>query len=215
VTSPSTSPIYAGRRRYVAREIARVALRLFGERGFDDVTVDEIAAAVGISSRTFFRYFPTKDEVVLQYQRRIQERLVEAFAARPADEPPITALREAYLATSHVAPEDREGVLLTNRFMVRSPSLEARAQGERAASNRAIVALLAERLDVEADADPRPETITVAMSAVAGAAFQRWITRGGTGDPADEIAESLAVLERGLGELDQVPSRRRKRRRSA
>src|SRR5688500_11186488 len=109
MTAPAAS-LQDRRRRYVAQEIAQVAMRLFGERGFDDVTVDEIAAAAGISSRTFFRYFATKDEVVLQYQRRIQERLVEALAGRPAGEGPVTALRQAYLHTSRVAPEDRERV---------------------------------------------------------------------------------------------------------
>lgn len=200
------------RRRYVAREIAIAAMRLFGEHGFENVTVEEIAQEVGISSRTFFRYYSTKDEVVLQYQRRIQERLVRALASRPADEGPVTALRNAYLATSHVTPEDREAVLLTNRFMAESPALMTRAHGVRTSESRSVIDLLAERMGLDPEADPRPETIAVSMGAASGAAFQRWIAHGGHGDPAEEIAKALGMLEGGLAAFDAERTRHGRRR---
>src|ERR1700757_2546143 len=100
--------LQAARRQDTASEIARVAIRLFAARGFDAVTVDEIATEVGISARTFFRYFGSKEDVVLQFQRRLNERLIDAFEAQPADEGAVTALRNAYISTSTVAPEDRE-----------------------------------------------------------------------------------------------------------
>lgn len=200
------------RRRYVAREIAAAAMRLFGDRGFEAVTVEEIAAAAGISARTFFRYYATKDEVVLQYHRRMQDRLVEALAARPEREGPITALRSAYLATSHVAPEDRESVLLTNRFLGASDDLRVRTQGLHTDGSRAIVSMIAGRMGVDPTSDSRPETVVVAMGAAAGAAFQRWISSGGEGDPADHIAAALALLQAGLDPLDRP--RRRNRARS-
>lgn len=195
------------RRRYVAREIAAAAMSLFGERGFDDVTVEEIAAAAGISSRTFFRYYATKEEVILQYQRRIHERLVEALAARPQAEGPVTALREAYLATSHVAPEDRETVVLRNRFLSGSRTLRVRADGERSADSREVTDVLAGRIDVDA-ADPHLETLAVAMGATASAAFTRWIAGGGVGDLADEIGAALSLVEDGLTALDNWPKPR-------
>ena len=200
------------RRRYVAREIAVAAMRLFGEHGFENVTVEEIAKVVGISSRTFFRYYATKDEVVLQYQRRIQERLVDALASRPTEEGPVTALRSAYLATSHVAPEDREAVLLTNRFMTASPALTTRAHGVRTSESQRVIELLAGRMGMDPETDPRPETIAVSMGAAAGAAFQRWIAQGGHGDPAEEIAKALGMLEGGLVQFDVRPPRHRRRR---
>jgi AcrR family transcriptional regulator len=192
------------RRRYIASEIAAAAMTLFGEHGFDDVTVEEIAAAAGISSRTFFRYYATKEEVILQYQRRLNERLVEALAGRPPEEGPVTALREAYLATSRVAPEDCETVVERNRFLAGSRALRVRADGERAADSKAVTDVLAERIGAD-PADPRLETVAVAMGATASAAFTRWVAAGGIGDPADEIGGALALIERGLAALDKWP----------
>jgi AcrR family transcriptional regulator len=191
----------------VKREIAAAAMRLFDAEGFDAVTVDKIAAAVGISSRTFFRYYETKEDLLLQHHRRIQERLVEALAARPASEGPVTALKAAYLATSRVAPEDREDVLLSNRFLANSRALRVRLDGEMTADRAPIVKNLAERMGVAPD-DARAETLAVAMGAAAGAAFQRWLTSGGEGDPAEQIDAALNLLERGLAHLDMGTGRR-------
>ncbi len=206
-----TETFQAKKRRYTAGEITRVALRLFGERGFDEVTVDEIAAEVGISSRTFFRYFATKDEVLLQYQRRLNERMINAVAGRPPEEGPVTALRNAYLVTSTVPAEDREAVALQSRFLFSTRDLIARAHGERAADNGPIIELLAQRMGVDPAVDPRPETIAVSMGAAAGAAFHRWVAGGGRGDPADLIAAALDLLETGLASLEITPPRRRTR----
>jgi AcrR family transcriptional regulator len=200
------SALQAKRRIFLEREIAATAMRLFGERGFDQVTVDEIAGAVGISSRTFFRYFETKEDLVLQYQRRIHARLVEAFMARPPGEGAVTALRQAYLATSHVEAADREQVLATNRFLPQSRTLRVRTHGERIDDRAEVMAELARRLGRGAD-DADIETIAVAMSAAASAAFQRWLADGGLGDPAQQIARSLDVLMSGLAQFDQPPGK--------
>ncbi|GID27449.1 TetR family transcriptional regulator [Paractinoplanes brasiliensis] len=78
------------------QEVVAVALRLFAERGFDAVTTTEIAAAAGISPRSFFRYFPTKEDVVLSSLREAGERVREALAARPTGEPVWDSLRLAF-----------------------------------------------------------------------------------------------------------------------
>src|SRR5438105_4776689 len=95
----------AGQRRQVEADIEGAGLRLFAERGLEGVTVDEIAAAAGVSTRTFFRYFPFKIDVVLLYYRRRQAQVLEALAGRPPHEPPFSALRNALLA---VIPEGGE-----------------------------------------------------------------------------------------------------------
>jgi AcrR family transcriptional regulator len=191
------------RRRFVANEIARTALRLFAEKGFDEVTIDEIAAEAGMSSRTFFRYYATKEDVVLQYQRRTQERLLSALGRRPAEEGPVTALREAYLATSTVAPEDRERVRMQSRFTADSRTLGVRSHGDRALDELKVAELLAERMGVDPATDPRPRTIAVSMGAAAAAAYNAWVLGGGEGDPAADIAAALQLLEDGLSRLDR------------
>ena len=198
-----TDSLQEKRRRFVANEIAGAALRLFAEKGFDEVTIDEIAAEAGMSSRTFFRYYATKEDVVLQYQRRTQERMRATLARRPPEEGPVTALRETYLATSTVPPEDRERVRMQSRFTADSRTLGVRSHGDRAIDELQVVELLAARMGVDPATDPRPRTIAVSMGAAAAAAFNAWVLGGGKGDPAADIAAALGLLEEGLSQLDQ------------
>jgi AcrR family transcriptional regulator len=200
VTAPES--LVDRRRRLVRADIGRVAINLFAERGFDAVTVDDIAAAAGISQRTFFRYFATKDEVVLDYERRLHERLVAVVADRPTEEGPVTALRNAYLATSQVAPEDRDHVVQLGRILAAAPELRATAHGARTTSNDDLVELIAARMGMPA-ADARPRGVVAAMTAVAAVEWAAWVEGGGDGDPAERIGAALALVEVGLAELDR------------
>jgi AcrR family transcriptional regulator len=177
---------------------------LFAARGFDTVTVDEIAAAAGMSARTFFRYFASKEDVVLQYQRRLDERLIETVRNRPADEGPVTALRNSYLATSTVPPGDREAVAVRSRVTHDARTLRGRSHAEQTAKDGRLVAAVAERMGVDPMTDERPHVISVAMAAVASAAWEAWLNDGHEDDPADTIAAALALVEQGLLELDDV-----------
>ncbi len=177
---------------------------MFVEHGFDNVTVDDIAAAAGSSPRTFFRYFATKDEVVLDYERRLQERLLVALRSRPADEGPVEALRQAYIETSHVEPAERERVLQVGRVLENAPVLRARVTGERIAEDSG-----ARRSTSPNDLGARPDdarvrVIIASMGAVAEKEFRTWVRGGGKGNPAKRISEALALLESGLGQLDKT-----------
>src|SRR4051794_15137721 len=90
----------------MSSELESIALRLFAERGFDEVPVDLIAAEARISVRTFYRYFPSKEDVFQHQIARRSEGLQAALAARPFDEPPLHSLRVAY--AQQIAGEDAE-----------------------------------------------------------------------------------------------------------
>src|SRR5581483_8814703 len=129
MTEPSTSTIERPRpglrerrKRLTAAELEAAALRLFGERGFDAVTVDDIAAEADVSRRTFFRYFASKEDVLLADHFVQLARLREAIATRPADEPVLTALRRALLSMTSDFEERREMVILRGRIMRETPS---------------------------------------------------------------------------------------------
>lgn len=207
----ATESLIERRRRLVRADMGRVALDLFAERGFDAVTVDDIAAAAGTSPRTFFRYFATKDEVVLDYERHLHARLVAAVAARPASEGPVTALREAFRATSHVEPADRQRIVQLGRILDAAPVLRAKAQGERFTDSAALTRVVAERMRVEDD-DMRARTVVAAMTAVAAAEFRAWVDSGGQDDPGERIVTALALVEGGLAALDHARRRRTRRR---
>src|ERR687885_439379 len=105
------------RKRLTAAELEAAAYRLFGERGFDAVTVDDIAAEADVSRRTFFRYFASKEDVLLADHFVQLARLREAMASRPAGEPIVTALRNAVLSITGDFEERKEMVILRGRLM--------------------------------------------------------------------------------------------------
>lgn len=85
----------AKRSEMMTSELEAVALRLFDQRGFADVTVEEIASEAQISVRTFYRYFAAKEDVLQLRIVRRSEMLREALVARPVDESPLRSLRVA------------------------------------------------------------------------------------------------------------------------
>ena len=101
------------------------ALRLFVEKGYGATTVEEIAAAAGVSHMTFFRYFPRKEEVV-EYDE-YDPLLEDLIAARPPDEAPITAVHNALrVGLQQVLSTDREALLIRTRLILDNPVLRSR-----------------------------------------------------------------------------------------
>jgi AcrR family transcriptional regulator len=99
-TSPtrgSTQPSLRERTRAAMRaEVSEVAFRLFAEQGFENTTVEQIAAEAGLSRTTFFRYFGTKEELVLGRMAEFGHEVAAALATRPESERPWEALRRAF-----------------------------------------------------------------------------------------------------------------------
>ena len=91
---PSTAGLRQRKKDRTRRAIAEAALALFETRGYDQTTVDDIAAAADVSPRTFFRYFASKDEAVFERAGDVQQHVLALLAARPEGEPLLTSLRE-------------------------------------------------------------------------------------------------------------------------
>lgn len=109
----------------VAASISAVALDLFDKRGFDGVTVDEIAAASGISRRSFFRYFATKEDIVVSGHAAFGERITERVKARPEGEDVWLSLRRGYDILVDNVDRDPEGAARTMRVINATASLRA------------------------------------------------------------------------------------------
>jgi AcrR family transcriptional regulator len=205
------------RRAFIADEIERVAIDLFAARGFGEVTVDEIAEAAGISPRTFFRYFPTKAHVVRAHQQRLVDRLIRALAARPADEGPVTALREALLATSSMRADDKDRILLVGRLLSNGGEGVAGDVAFDANRTNEIVTIVAEHAGLDTVGDIRPSVVVAAMTGAAQAAFRAWVESGGMVELATMVADALELLNDGFAALDSptaplTASRRRRAR---
>lgn len=152
------------RKKQQTREaLIAAAQRLFTEQGFDGTTTDEIAAAADVSQRTLFRYFAGKEEMALAPLAEMQEGFTDEVRRRPADEPPMTALRLAAramigaFAGDGPEVEQRRQILGSTIDLVnRTPALLAENLRRTVARGERLAQLLAEREGVDMADDPRP-----------------------------------------------------------
>lgn len=157
----------------VRARIADTAIELFAEHGFDQVTVDQIAATVGISTRSFNRYFPTKEDAVMADAAVWGDIVRDAFAARPADEPVWASLGAAYDLMLSTSEADQARQKLAMRVLVSAPTLRARNLEKHLAWARMLVPLVAARLTGE-DAEVRAEAVVHASLACFDVALVTW-----------------------------------------
>jgi len=189
------------RKKLTAAELEAAAYRLFGERGFDAVTVDDIAAEADVSRRTFFRYFASKEDVLLADHFTQLARLREAMASRPADEPIVTALRNAVLSMTGDFDARKEMVILRGRLMRDTPSLQARSLVHQKLWEDAMQEMVAERLGVDPVKDLRPGVVSAAALAAMRVAFTNWLSGGCDSDLIALTTEALDLLDGGLQQL--------------
>lgn len=155
------------RRRILLSEYERIALELFAERGYHKVTVDEIAAAAGITTRTLFRYFPSKQDCLLGFPRRgLAEELEMIKQLDPSDDP-LMAAWEGIRAFASSRSVDPEVMNLWRAASEGAPDVVARLRGERTyAINGALTEYCERSLAVDANADPRPRLIAGLLTGV-------------------------------------------------
>lgn len=175
------------------------ALRLFGEQGYQATTVEQIAAAAEVSPSTFFRYFPTKEDVVLQDD--LDVRMLEALERQPADLGPVAALRAAAReALNSFGPTELEQIHTTTALTLNVPEIRARAMDELARSIDAIAEALGKRVG----RSPQDMAVRTLAGAVTGVImsvtmpWRDWTEESVIGNLFDRIDEALALLEAGL-----------------
>jgi len=180
------------RRRRVTRELERIALELFAERGFDNVTVDEIAAAADIHPRTFFRYFASKEHVLVGDPRGWLEDLHEAFLSH-AELSVGAALRAASVAAAKTYDEDRDIVLLRAKVARANPEAIARGGNFPAQVLETLLAAVAERLKDQPDS-LRTRLIVYTAIGTVHLALSHWIEGGAKGRLQEKIEQAFHVL---------------------
>jgi len=188
-----SSRAWQRRHDLVAAELETIALRLFAERGLDAVTVQDIADEAEIAARTFYRYFPTKADVLLAHRRRLFDRLLRALAARPSEESPTVALRQAFLATAVVLPADEERVAAIGRLLY-DPTGARVELGYEAARADELVAVLARRQGRPVSLARRVEV--TATLAVAELAHRTWLEDDRRTPLPDRMRAAFRALDR-------------------
>jgi len=179
----------------MAAELESVAVRLFEQHGFAEVTVEDIASEAQISARTFYRYFPSKEDVLQPQIDRRCAGLERALALRPTDEPALHSLRIAY--AEQVAAEDPDFLRRWIGVITATPSLVPGVIGGILMKTQLVISgFFATRLDQPNDS-LIPTMLSAAVFGVIQAAQTQWFFHGG--DLATIISESLHVLETGMG----------------
>jgi len=171
------------------------ALRLFAQQGFEATTVEQIAEAAEISPSTFFRYFKTKEDVVVE--DRYDEVMVAAIEATPPEVGPFETLRRAMTGSMElIDAAEEEQILLRMRLTFSVPSLRARTMGNLWASTDAFAPPIARRLGREPD-DLGVRAFVAAFMAAAGLAVMTWSESDGKLSLRDLTDRALT----GLSEL--------------
>lgn len=165
-------------------ELVEAGIRLFLAQGYEKTTVDQIAAAVEVSQRTFFRYFASKEDVAFWAMTAAEELFYEALCRRPPHEHPLQALRES-LREVHTEMSDEASTAVDSGLHIRmvrlieeTPALLARHLRRSDELEGRVAAELARREGVDAAEDPRPWLVTGAFTAACRAANRRWSREG-------------------------------------
>lgn len=162
------------------QRLVQVALELFEQRGYDEVTVEEIADAAVVSPRTFYRYFGTKEGVLYDGQDDQLALLREAITSHPADEPPLAAVQAGVLVLARHATGTAELSLRRSRISASTTSLGEYQRGALLPRwSDALVAAVAERLEVDPELDARPGLLAGIGIAVMASVEQTFRRDGG------------------------------------
>ena len=176
------------------------ALRLFGEQGYQRTTVEQIAAAAEVSPSTFFRYFPTKEDLILQDD--MDTRMVEAFQRQPPGLGPVAAIRGAIQEVlGSYSEADLEVIRETTTLTMTVPEVRARAMDEFGRTIAVISEALAKRAGRPAD-DLAVRTVAGAIIGVIMSITMPWAgwssDRQAIVDMFERIDQALGLLEDGL-----------------
>ncbi len=195
--SNPAAPSLRGRRPSTSRAaVARAALDLFSRQGYDETTVSDIAAAVGVSRRTFFRYYDSKRDVVWGEFDAELVRLANELRGAPDDEPMMDVLRRAVMATNRFGAGELGELRIRIGLIGSVPSLVAHSAVRYAEWCQVVAGFVGSRIGARVD-DLVPQTVARACLGAAMAAFTAWARRD-TDDLTDTVDRAFRLLATGF-----------------
>jgi AcrR family transcriptional regulator len=171
--------------------LERAALELYGERGFDQVTVAEIAERAGLTERTFFRHFADKREVLFWGEGALHELFVHSVVGAPGSAAPIDAVAAALDAASMIFEGRREQARKRRAVIAANAGLQERELIKLAS----LASAMADALRRRGVTDPAASLTAEAGVAVFKVAFERWLDDTEDRDLSQLIRESLDELK--------------------
>lgn len=187
-----------GRRRSTTRDhITHVALELFATRGFDDVSVDDVAHAAGISRRTLFRYFSSKNAIPWADFDASLTDLRDLLNAVPHDVPLDAALRSALLEFNSFDESETPRHRRRMQVILQTDALQAYSMTMYAGWRGVIAAFVARRLDTKPTALV-PQTVAWTVLGVALTAYEQWLADETVSLP-EALGEAFDIVRAGIG----------------
>jgi mycofactocin system transcriptional regulator len=199
-----------GRRRSTTTDhISNVAIDLFAARGFDEVSVDDVAAAAGIARRTLFRYYPSKNALPWGDFDAHLDHMRDLLNELDPDVPVEQALRTALLAFNSFDEQETARHRQRMRVILETAALQAYSMTMYAGWRTVVAAFVARRLGVKAE-DLVPQTVAWTMLGVALSAYEHWLA-----DESVSLAQALGyafdTVSAGLFALDEAGRRKNSR----
>ncbi|MBW5250970.1 TetR family transcriptional regulator [Streptomyces poriferorum] len=186
------------KKRATRDALADMALRMAAARGIEHVTVEAVTDAVGVSVRTFFNYFPCLEEAITRPGHEHAERTRRAVLNAPEHLTALEALSEALAKELAQVEEDHERWELQMAVLRTSPSLLPGFLAAQGADERALVAVLAERLGQDPETDLQPRLLAHVAIAAVRATVEVWVASGRTRTFQSLYREAFASLAAGL-----------------
>lgn len=206
-----TSGLRERKKQKTRDSIQRTALRLFEKQGYEETTIEQIAAAAEISPSTFFNYFPTKEDVVLY--DAYDPMAIRMFLERPRDEPLNVGLRQVLEGLAATFQRDEQMILARGRLFLEVPELRARIWDEVERTQVLLAQMLAERTGRRPDDFELRVTVRVVTSAVFEATIE-WMRSNGRHGLVEFVNRALDVVESGARLSAVARTKPRNRRRS-
>ncbi|MEV6970790.1 TetR family transcriptional regulator [Hamadaea sp. NPDC051192] len=202
ITPPKPSLGRRDLKKQQTREaLLTVTLRLAAERGLEHVTVEEICAEVGVSSRTFFNYFPAKDDAVLDDNAAAAEEMLRRLTEVLTELPVLAAVHASLAAIIGEMETDRDRWLLRLTAIERSPSMLPRLIATSVKTGQQAAEVIGRHLGVPADG--YPALVIGVAGAALRSAMQRWAAGDGSRPLAAYVDEAFAALANGLADPQQ------------
>jgi AcrR family transcriptional regulator len=190
------------RKKLETREtLVKVAVRLAVERGMENVTVDDIAAEAGVSARTFFNYFPSKEDAVLQpdpdpvAEARV---IADAFENAPKELTPVQALAKAWRPVAERLDREAEDWLARISIIERDPALIARMFTAKDETERLMLDAITRRTGLDADGHFYPRLLLMVVGSAFHASTKRWHDLKGAVSVIELFDEAIESVAGGL-----------------
>ncbi len=192
------------KKRETREAISVAALRLALERGLDNVRVDDIAEAAGVSPRTYNNYFSSREEAICALRLERAKEMGAALAGRPSDEPLDQAIINAMIAMHGGAQPEKE----TLRLILHSPALRAEFLKNMAEVEQPLINAIAQRIGADPDRDLFPRLLATIVFSAIRAATEQWLRPETTEPLGTLVGQALAYVAPAAAAYErEVPAR--------